>query len=158
MKNTDVFIIRTKESDQGTEGFLMVQEKDMYLNSPSFICKTFELPWRNNEQQISRIPAGEYEVIIRESPKFGTVYWVKNVPNRSYILIHSGNFAGDREKGYKTHVYGCILLGQKFGWLGEQRAVLNSRITVRRFMNHIGNGKFRMKIIGGKTKEDLYGG
>lgn len=154
----NVTIIRTTESEHGTEGFLIVMEGDPYLSKPTFSCKTMELPWRNNKPQISRIPAGEYEVVIRESPKFGLTYWVRNVPNRSYILIHSGNFAGDKEKGFKTHVYGCILLGQKHGWLGEQRAVLNSRITVRRFMQHMGNGKFKLKIIGGKTKEDLYGG
>lgn len=135
-----VYLIRTRTSDQGTEGI---------LTDGIFTCKTLELPWRDNSTSISCIPSDEYEVEIRNSPKFGEVYWVRNVPNRSYILIHSGNFAGDRSKGYKTHVYGCILLGKHHGYLGEQRAVLNSRITVRSFMNHMEKKKFKLKIMGG---------
>jgi hypothetical protein len=138
----DVFLIRTKTSDQGTEGFLTELESE-------FFCKTLECPWRNNKKSISCIPAGEYIVAIRQSPKYGRIYWVTNVPNRSWILIHSGNFAGDKSKGYRTHVQGCILLGQKHGFLYGQRAVLNSRITVTKFMNIMDYKKFKLHIVGG---------
>jgi len=94
-------LFRLRRSDQGTEGIFV---------STTFSCKTLELPWRNNENQISCIPPGTYNVEIRRSNKFGKTYWVKEVPNRSYILIHSGNYAGDKTKGFKTHVQGCIYL------------------------------------------------
>jgi len=104
------------------------------------------LPWRGNRRQISCIPPGTYNVEIRLSNKYGRIYWIRNVPNRSYILIHSGNFAGDTSKGYKTHVMGCILLGKKSGYLGGQVAVLNSRITVRAFMEYMDYEPFELRI------------
>src|SRR5512137_107271 len=90
-----VQIRRTRMSDQGTEGVLL---------APGFSCYTLELPWRDNMSNISCIPSGEYKCVIRHSPKMGNKYWVKKVPKREYILIHSGNFAGDTSKGYKSHV------------------------------------------------------
>jgi hypothetical protein len=125
-------------SDQGTRGILV---------SDNFLCHTLELPYRNNKPNISSIPSGEYNVKIRISPKYGKVYHVKKVPNRSYILIHSGNLAGDVSKGYKSNVAGCILLGLKRGLLFNQWAVLNSRIAVKRFMNHLNMEPFTLKII-----------
>jgi len=132
-----VEIFRLRRSDQGTEGLLV---------SGDFHCRTLELPWRGNRRQISCIPPGTYNVEIRLSNKYGRIYWVRNVPNRSYILIHSGNFAGDTSKGYKTHVMGCILLGKKSGYLGGQVAVLNSRITVRAFMEYMDYEPFELRI------------
>lgn len=133
-----VYLWRTKRSDEGTEGLLVTD---------GFNCKTLELPWRDNQPNLSCIPTGIYHTIIRQSPKFGIVYWLQNVPNRSYILIHSGNVAGDKEKGYKTNVYGCILLGKKMGTLWGQRAVLNSRITVNAFKRHMSNNPFMLQIM-----------
>jgi hypothetical protein len=133
-----VTIARTARSDQGTEGILLAGD---------YNCKTLELPWRDNQRQISCIPPGEYDVELRLSNKYGRVYWVRHVPNRSYILIHSGNYAGDKEKGFKTHVMGCILLGKVHGYLAGQRAVLNSRLTVRRFMREMDYQNFKLQIL-----------
>lgn len=135
MEHANLF--RLRRSDQGTEGILV---------SGSFECKTLELPWRENQKQISCIPPGIYNVDIRVSNKYGRVYWVREVPNRTYILIHSGNFAGDVSKGYKSHVMGCILLGKDIGFLGGQLAVLNSRITVRNFVRHMGYEPFKLRV------------
>jgi len=132
-----VELFRLRRSDQGTEGLLV--ESD-------FNCRTLELPWRDNRRQISCIPPGEYKVEIRLSNKYGRVYWVREVPNRTYILIHSGNYAGDKSKGFKSHVMGCILLGKKSGYLGGQVAILNSRIVVRAFMEHINYETFMLRI------------
>lgn len=132
-----VEIFRLKRSDQGTEGLLV---------SEDFNCRTLELPWRNNQRQISCIPPGIYDVEIRLSNKYGRVYWVRRVPDRTYILIHSGNYGGDKSKGYKTHIMGCILLGKKAGRLGGQVAVLNSRIAVRNFMEEMEYEPFKLRI------------
>ena len=64
---------------------------------------TLELPWKNNAPRVSCIPAGRYEVVKRNSPKYGDHFHVLNVPNRSYILIHHGN--------YNRDTLGCILVG-----------------------------------------------
>lgn len=135
-----VYLLRTSTSDQGTEG--------VFITS-NFVCKTLELPWRENKRSISCIPSGKYNVVIRQSPKYGSVYWVQDVPSRSWILIHSGNWAGDVKKGFKSHVNGCILLGKKHGWLAEQRAILNSRVAVRGFRNILVDKSFVLNILGG---------
>lgn len=135
-----VYLWRLRESKYGTEGMIL---------TPGFHCKTIEPVWKNNRRQVSCIPSDVYNVTQRISPKFGKVYWVLQVPGRSYILFHSGNFAGDQEDfpELKTHTMGCILLGQYHGWIGEQRAVLNSRITTRRFTEHTKFQDFNLHII-----------
>ncbi len=135
-----VYLLRTRTSDQGTEGMLITD---------GFMCKTLELPWRENQRSISCIPSGEYKVVIRQSPKYGSVYWVTKVPNRSWILIHAGNWAGDTKKGFNSHTNGCILMGSKFGFLNNQRAVLNSRIIVRKFRNTMVDKPFKLNVLGG---------
>jgi hypothetical protein len=126
-----------RRSDQGTEGI---------LSYPNFKCCTLELPWRDNAKSISCIPAEEYDVELKLSNKYGRIYWVTKVPDRTGILIHSGNYAGDISKGFKSHVMGCILLGKEMGFLGRQRAILNSRITVREFMEVMNYQPFKLKI------------
>ena len=53
---------------------------------------SLELPWEDNENNISCIPEGEYEVVTRYSQKYGKHYHVTDVEGRSWILIHAGNF------------------------------------------------------------------
>jgi hypothetical protein len=130
-------LLRLRRSDQGTEGILV---------SSTFNCKTLELPWRYNQKQISCIPPGIYDVDLILLKKYGKVYWVRKVPDRTSILIHSGNFAGDVSKGFKSHVMGCILLGKDMGFLGGQLAILNSRIIVRSFMSYMQYEPFKLRI------------
>lgn len=134
-----VFANRYESSKYGT--FSIWKQADT-----NFTCHCIELPWRNNQRRISCIPAGEYIVKIRKSPKYGDIYHVKNVTGRSYILIHSGNYAGDVSKGLKSHSMGCLLLGLKRGWLKEQKVVLNSRIAVKMFMDTMQNETFKLII------------
>lgn len=138
-KYPSVTMYRTMRSDQGTRGQL--------FSNNGFACHSLELPWRNNQRNISCIPPGEYLTEIRLSQKFGKVYHLKDVPDRTYILIHSGNWAGDISKGFNTHVNGCILLGQKSGILANQWAVLNSRVNIRRFMDHMDDKPFVLRIL-----------
>ncbi len=125
----------------GTEGLLIHN---------NFHLWTLELPYRNNIPQKSCIPMGEYICMPYSSKKYPNVYHVTNVPNRSSILIHWGNFAGDIEKGYKTHVQGCILVGKTLGYINKQRAILSSRIAFEELKKYIGKTKFILKIIGGE--------
>jgi hypothetical protein len=75
------------------------------------------------------------------------VYHVKDVPDRTYILKHPGNFAGDVAKGYKTNSNGCLLLGAKVGYINGQRAVLSSRPTLRKFMEAMNSEPYELKIM-----------
>ena len=134
----EVRLVRIARSDQGTEG---------KVTDGNFNCYSLELPWNNNMRSISCIPPGEYQVIPKQSPQYGRIYCVSNVTDRTGILIHSGNYAGDPTKNLKTHTMGCILLGEFMGFLGKQRAILNSRVTVRLFMEHMNYEPFILNVI-----------
>jgi len=129
---------RLRRSDHGTEGMLFTN---------GFSCMALELPWRENINRYSCIPAGTYNCVKRFSPsRQKNTYWLKNVPNRNWILIHSGNWAGDTKKGFRSDVYGCILLGKTHAIWKSQRLVTNSRITVREFENHMQWEPFTLTI------------
>ena len=59
------------------------------------------------------------------------------------------NEAGDTKKGFKSHVNGCVLLGKSHGFLADQRAVLSSRITIRKFRSIMADKAFTLHVIGG---------
>ncbi len=126
---TDIYLLRQTSTDQGTEGILAVPQ----LCFSSF---TLELPWRDNMRDISCIPPGTYPLTWHESKKF-KAFHVKDVPDRSGVLIHAGNVAGDTGKGFRTDVEGCILLGVSRGTLYGQRAVLHSRAAVDKLNNFL---------------------
>lgn len=102
-----------------------------------------ERAWKNNKSNISCIPSGEYicKFLKRSaSGKYRNVWHVQNVPNRSGILIHNGNFV--------THTKGCPLIGKKLGVLGRRKAVLGSRSGLRKFNRVMGKEDFKLIIIG----------
>ena len=115
-------LIRTYQDDYQTQGELNVIQD----NSILFSCVTLELPWRNNERRISRIPNGIYPVFKHTSPKFGNSLWIQDVPNRSEILIHVGN--------YNRDTLGCILVGDRFIDIDGDghKDVTNSRNTINK--------------------------
>jgi hypothetical protein len=133
MDNTPTVILtRTKDDGKQTVGNLVID---------NFKCDTLELPWKNNNKNVSCIPKGTYTVKwTLKLGKFGWIYEVQNVPGRSGILIHSGN--------YFTDVLGCILLGNGYTDLnadGEQD-VLNSKATIKTFNTLMGGKNFILKI------------
>jgi hypothetical protein len=82
-----------------TVGKLMVLDGEKQV----VVYNTLELPWRDNNKNISCIPDGDYNVYLAKSEKFNReVYLLANVPGRSGILIHDGANKSDTE--------GCILL------------------------------------------------
>lgn len=133
-----VILQRERSTDQGTFGKLTLEK--------GWSCVTIELPWRDNKRQRSCIPAGTYECSMTNSPKFGRVYTVKNVRGRSHILFHAGNYAGDVEKGFRSDVEGCILVGSAKGTLNNQQVVVNSRNTLRKFHEELGSKDFTLIV------------
>jgi len=86
----------------------------LYIDG-SYVCNTLERPWLSNKPQVSCIPTGIYDVIVAQSPRFGReLPRILNVPSRSGVLIHRGN--------YVTDSTGCILVGEN----KAKGAVLNS--------------------------------
>jgi len=60
-----------------------------------------ELPWRDNQRNVSCIPEGTYPLKVRFSKKFGPHLLVQDVPDRNLILIHPANDA-------RKELLGCI--------------------------------------------------
>jgi len=132
-----VKIVRSESQDYGTTGRLSVED---------FNCFTIELPWKDNQQGVSCIPVGTYDVKWTIHPKHGMCYEVMNVPDREAILIHSGNWAGDKSKGLKSDFEGCIGLGKEVTFIGTQKGIINSRITVDAFNDFMGQQDFQLEI------------
>jgi hypothetical protein len=87
---------------------------------------TLERPWRDNERSKSCIPDGSYICERVDSPRFGDTFEVMSVTGRNHILFHKGNINAD------TH--GCIIVGEMFDYLQEDRAVLSSAKGYKEFM------------------------
>lgn len=126
-------LIRTDTSDEGTRGVLIVA---------GFFCFTLELPWRDNQHNISCIPVGSYTVIPAKSRRLiaGTRdhLLITDVPDRDGVFMHAGNILHD--------TLGCPLVGTRRGSLSGQIAVLNSRTAERRLKEAVAGRKFTLSI------------
>lgn len=137
-----VRLIRGASTDQGTFGRL--------LFGPNLL-HTVELPWRDNARQRSCIPAGAYRCALVNSPRFGRVYGVANVPGRSHVLIHAANVGGDVDLGWDSQLHGCIAPVERLGAIKNtsgrmQRAGLVSRPALRRLMAWADGQPFTLEI------------
>lgn len=139
-----VLLLRQSTSDQGTFGILVAQRD----GAAPLQLYTGELPWRENRAQISCIPAGTYTCQPWHSRKYPNHYNVIDVPGRSAILFHSGNFSGARDKGFLTNVEGCILVGKARGTINGQQAVLSSKLAMDALRRYIGENRFSLEIQG----------
>ncbi len=117
-----VIIDRLNYSEKQTEGLLTIYENSEII----FNCWTLELPNLNNRQIVSCIPEGNYKVVKRSSTKYKNHFHVLDVPNRSYILIHNGN--------YNYHTKGCILVGKVLKDINKDglRDVTSSKSTMNK--------------------------
>jgi hypothetical protein len=137
-------LTRTETSDEGTFGTL--------LTDSGFTCRTGELPWRDlngdgvSDLGASCIPPGKYLCIWRDSPKFGPCYHVEDVPGRTKILIHSANFMGDKSKGFRCQLEGCIAPGLAVKVLNGQKGVSSSREALSRLESDLGLEPFELTI------------
>lgn len=99
---TRTIALRRRYYDSFTVGQLFIPEKEIILY-------TLELPYRNNQVNISCIPEGEYFTSTYRSQKHGYCIKIyqddkkKEVNGRNGILIHKGNTIKDTQ--------GCILVG-----------------------------------------------
>lgn len=138
-------LYRYRETKTATMG-------DLNISSDYFGCHwhgrfwTLELPWLNNEKQISCIPIGKYVCKKKHHTRFGeSVFEVVNVPNRDGIYFHIGNTVKD------TH--GCILLGSNYRD-DEERLFIECRLVrsgeaFKEFMRILQNDdEFELDIFG----------
>jgi hypothetical protein len=92
-----ITIFRQYPAAQCTSGYLAV--------NGNIICYTLEKPWRDNQQNVSSIPAGTYNAILRYDHNDHWRIELLDVPGRTNIQIHIGNTVDD--------ISGCILVGDR---------------------------------------------
>lgn len=129
LKRMEVRIDRTYHHEQ-TTGRLYVFDDN---NGVAFDCDTLELKWNDNARRISCIPEGSYTCVHHFSPTFGECFWIKDVPHRSEVLIHTGNYAGSQNpKTLRPDTLGCILVGNGLIDISGDGIVdvVNSRVTM----------------------------
>ena len=113
----DLILTREDQTDKRTIGS---------LDSEGIELSTLENPWEDNEPYISCIPAGEYHCERVNSPRFGNTFQILEVPDRTHILFHWGN--------YEKDTLGCILLG--LYPLPERDMIARSRKAFGQFIKH----------------------
>ncbi len=126
-----VILKRAWSDDRCTLGMLTIEG---VKHDPFF---TLENPARDTSKD-NRIPKGSYICEPYSGMKYKNVYIVKDVPGRSAILIHWGNF--------ESHTEGCLLLGDGAGMLNGQPAITASKPAFERFRNIIGKNIFTLFI------------
>ena len=132
-----IIIIRLTDSGKQTIGIGHVVDGENLL----YTFRTLELPWKDNANNISCIPVGEYDAFKRVSPGRGTeVVELKDVPNRRHIQIHTGN--------YNTDILGCILVGAGLKDINQdgESDVIFSRNTFDKIMDFMPS-RFKVKIL-----------
>lgn len=116
---------------------------------------TSELMWAHNDRHVSCIPPGWGETAVykwkrHDSPTHGECIWIPDVPGRSEILIHAGNFLSDTE--------GCVLVGQEFSDLNGDGItdVARSRDALEELLDYVGDeGELSISWIEGAEPADL---
>ena len=132
-------LTRNDSGEEGTFG---------KLEGEALCMDTGELPWHDNMANISCILPGEYMCIPHESQHLGKVYWLQNVPGRTYIYIHAANWMGDISKGWKSDLLGCIAVG--FGRVEDahhQDIITNSRKALDKLFEYTNGESFLLTII-----------
>lgn len=119
----NVTLTRGPSTDQGTFGVLRFGGTSVWA---------LELPWRDNKRKRSHIPPGSYHCALTNSPRFGRVYLLADVPGRSHVLIHPANLAGDAELGWTTQLEGCIAPYMRVGIMRNKAGAMQAAGLVSR--------------------------
>ena len=119
---------RTLASDKQTLGILYLLNNKDEIEDKWY---TLELPDKKNKRRVSSIPKGSYKASKHRSPKHGKTLWLRNVPNRSEILIHKGN--------YHTDILGCILIGKELRDINKDGYldVVSSKKAVKELLSYL---------------------
>lgn len=108
-------LIRLEKTTDGILGVLVIDE---------FIqCFTIE-------RDDTFLKRGQYDCQRFHGAKYADTFEIY-VPGHTAVLFHPGNTEDDSK--------GCVLVGQKVGYVSGKRAVLESRIAFEQFMARMGN-------------------
>lgn len=105
-------------------------------------CFSLELPWKDNQEDVSCIPPGTYLAQYRNSPSNGDVLELQNVPLRTFVQVHSANFT--------RQLLGCIAVGDSIRDIdGDSKPdVTNSKNTLDKILDWAGKDTILIEIKG----------
>lgn len=124
-----------------TTGCLYVFEDDYSF----FNCKTLELPWKDNQRNISCYPAGVYSVVKIKRPNGKWAFWVQNIPGRTAILFHAGNYAATKNPDTE----GCTLTGFRYDDINKDGEIdiLDSNKALEMLLKIMPDEPFKLYIL-----------
>ncbi|SON52944.1 DUF5675 family protein [Vibrio tapetis] len=132
---------RTKQMGETTLGKLTIEgvSKSWFVLEPAG-------PDSITENSDKRIKAGSYRLLPYSSPKYPNVYELQNVPGRTFILIHAGNYHKD--------TLGCLMPGKIWGSVAKsQYYVGNSKSALKEIFSEIVNYKKITIVISNQLEE-----
>ena len=113
----NIILQRLNMIEKGTLGIMLLDGKPLF--------PTLELPWKDNQRNVSCVPAGVYKAVHMFSEKFQkNLFVLQGVQGRDLIEIHIGNTVIDTQ--------GCILIGMQFSL--SEFAIVNSKLAFDNFM------------------------
>ena len=127
-----IYIERYDDDERGRYGSLATGDFD---------CYTLELPWNDNKPNVSCIPEGTYEAFVDHNVTIGGKYVIRlrDVPDRTGILIHVGNYTSD--------IAGCILVGNSQVTNSVKKMVTSSKNTMENLLTEVGVEDLMVEII-----------
>jgi len=94
--------------------YLQTETLGSIYDGKELVTKTMELPWKNNQSNISCIPEGEY-LVMKQAPSFGRAYGYfrfKEVPGRGMNYIAKASTILIHRITYVKDLQGCIGVGE----------------------------------------------
>lgn len=120
-------VLRQEFPSGATFGTLLLRKQ--------IFCFSLELEWHENIAFHSCVPCGIYPLVRRDSwygrKTYGYTYEIRDVPERSDILIHPANWPHE--------LSGCVATGETIAKLRGERALLNSGGTFRALKKAMGD-------------------
>lgn len=123
-------ILKRTYFKDATTGILYMEDKD----NP--VWYTIERPWLGNEVKKSCIPEGNYRVVPHNGTEFKDVWTIKDVPGRSAILFHVGNWVDNSTGCILPGLTSCYMRNPKSQLL--EKAVSNSSQAIIQMKKEIG--------------------
>lgn len=120
-----MFFNKNNQADAVLERFAYLPEATLgKLTIQDHVFWIAERPWRGNKKEVSCIPTGSYTCKAYTSKRFGETFEITEVPNRTYILFHVGNFP-------EKDSHGCLLVGSSL--MAGKPAVSASKNAMTKF-------------------------
>lgn len=138
----DAYINRDMSTDLGTPGDLSLYD---------YRCHVLELSWRENLTGKSCTPEGDFLCKWQWSDHFQRdLYHVLGVPGREGVEVHSANWAGNTDMGYKCQLLGCFAPGIAFGDVTidgyTQWGILKSKVALKALEEILAQEDFMLHV------------